>query len=395
MKEYIHSTEIYTRYGVKPGYIEIEDGKILDITSVVPAGAKVTDYGNQRIIPGIIDVHNHGFGGWSMTDVASVEDVKGYAKAVASVGVTGVLPTAKEGAFAAIADCMEEEYTGAHIYGIHSEGPYWARGGENTVGETWPDPDVEETKRLLAVCKGKMKMMAIAPELPKAYDVIRTLHENDVLVAACHTKAMAQQIKDAMNEVGLDIVTHLCNGMQGIHHRDAGALGAYLLEDRLFYELITDLNHVCPDMIRICFKMQPYSKFCLISDSNFIAGLPTGRYERYGKEMIADEKGLIKDIHGRICGSGKWVLYNMKQLVEVVGVPFEDVVMMASTNPARFLKIEHLTGSIEPGKQADFAVITDDYKCTATYVMGNKVYDAQVDTAVFNMDALNRRIGNL
>lgn len=394
MKEYIHSTEIVTRYGIKEGYIEIEEGKILDIKKEVPQGAQVIDYGSQRIIPGIIDVHNHGFGGWSMTDPATICDVKGFAKAVAAVGVTSVLPTAKESAFEAIADCMEEDYEGATIIGIHSEGPYWARGGENTVGESWPDPDVEETKRLIALCKGKLKMMAIAPELPKAWDVIRTLHENDVLVAACHTKAKAQQIKDAMENVGLDIVTHLCNGMQGIHHRDAGALGAYLLEDRLFYELITDLNHVCPDMIRICFKMQPYEKFCLISDSNFIAGLPTGRYERYNKEMIADEKGLIKDIHGRICGSGKWVLYNMKQLVEVVGVPFEKVVQMASINPARFLRIDHITGSIEPGKQADFAVITEDYECLATYVKGKKVYDRQTDTRIFNEEALNRRIGD-
>lgn len=327
-----------------------------------------------------------------MTDPATAKEVQGYAKSLLSVGVTGVLPTAKEEAFEAIADFMDTDYVGARIHGIHSEGPYWARGGENTVGITWPDPDVKETQRLIDLCKGKMKMMAIAPEVKGAYDVIRLLHQSGIKVAACHTKAKAQDIKDAMEEVGLDIVTHLCNGMQGIHHRDAGALGAFLLEDHLMYELITDLNHVCADMIRLCFRVQSYDKFCLISDSNYIAGLPVGFYERYGRIMKADSDGLIKDVNGRICGSGKWVLFNMGQLVNVVGVPFEEVVKMASLNPARFLGIDGETGTLEPGKLADFAVISDNYECLATYVGGTKVYDAESDDNGFNMEALSRQV---
>lgn len=62
--------------------------------------------------------------------------------------------------------------------------------------------------------------------------------------------------------------------MRGIHHRDVGVLGALLLLDNIYYEIITDLNHLCPDMIRLIFRIQPYSKFCLISDSNYISGLP-------------------------------------------------------------------------------------------------------------------------
>ena len=119
--------------------------------------------------------------------------------------------------------------------------------------------------------KGKMVMMAIAPELPKAYDVIRLLHQKEILVASAHTKAYAEDIRKAMDEVGLDIVTHLGNGMRGIHHRNVGALGQYLLEDNLRYELITDLNHVCKEMIQICLRMQSVEKFCLISDSNYLS----------------------------------------------------------------------------------------------------------------------------
>ena len=240
--------------------------------------------------------------------------------------------------------------------------------------------------------KGKMVMMAIAPELPKAYDVIRLLHRKGIKVASAHTKAYAEDIRKAMDEVGLDIVTHLCNGMRGIHHRNVGALGQYLLEDNLRYELITDLNHVCKEMIQICLRMQPVEKFCLISDSNYIAGLPTGHYMRYNKEMIADEKGLILDLHGRICGSGKWVLYNIGQLVNIVGVSLEDAVQMASLNPARFLGLDPVTGSLAEGKNADLAVISDDYECVLTMVEGRIVYDRAKDTSVFNPEAMKRKI---
>lgn len=140
MRTVLRSRRIVTEQGIVDGVIEIEDGKIVRIGPA--AGPADLDFEDQRIIPGIIDIHNHGFGGWSMTDPAKEKDVKGFAKAVASVGVTGVLPTAKEEAFEAIADCTGQPLDGARIYGVHSEGPFWARGGENTVGEDYPLPDV-------------------------------------------------------------------------------------------------------------------------------------------------------------------------------------------------------------------------------------------------------------
>lgn len=389
----IKSDHIFTESRERSGYLVIEDGKIKDILENYE-GTVDYDYSDKRVIPGIIDIHNHGFGRWSMTDDADESIVRGYVNALTTIGVTTCLPTAKEGAFEAVADVMNGEYEGARIEGIHSEGPFWARGGENTIGMTWPLPDVEETKRLVTKAKGAMKMMAIAPELPGAYDVIEYLHSENIKVACCHTKAKAEDIRKANDQVGLDIATHLGNGMQGIHHRNVGALGGLLLEDNLMYEVITDLNHICADMLKLMFRIQPYDKFCLISDSNFIAGLPVGTYIRYGREMYADEKGLILNSDGRICGSGKWVLSNMEKLERVVGVPFNEIVKMASLNPARFLHIDEKTGSIRKGKDADVVVIDDDYNCLLTLVKGHVCYDAFKDNQndYFNHEALKLKV---
>ena len=389
----IKSDHIFLENGEFSGYVKVEGKKIVDILDSYD-GIVDYDFTDKRVIPGIIDIHNHGFGGWSMTDSADKAIVEGYVKALTTIGVTCCMPTAKEEDFEAIADVYNSEYRGARIYGIHSEGPFWARGGENTVGMSWPLPDVEETKRLVSKAKGAMKMMAIAVELPNAYDVIRYLHSENIKVACCHTKSMAEDIRKANKEVKIDIATHLGNGMQGMHHRNVGALGGLLLEDDIWYEVITDLNHICADMLKIFFKLQPYDKFCLISDSNFIAGLPVGTYIRYGREMYADEKGLILNSDGRICGSGKWVMSNMGKLEKVVGVPVDKVVQMASLNPARFLNIDDHTGSIKIGKDADITVMDEDYNCLFTMVNGVVEYDAKVDKQedYFNKEALKLKV---
>ena len=386
------SRRIYTEDGVVDGYLTIEDDKIACVSG--RWDGPYEDLGDLWVCPGIIDVHNHGFGGWSMTDPCEDKDIRGYVKALASVGVTGILPTAKEEAFEAIVRVMDREYEGARIHGIHSEGPFWARGGENTVGEKWPLPSVEETRRLVEKAGGHMAVMAIAPELPGAYDVIRYLHSQNIRVACCHTAAPSEEIFAAAAEVGFDIATHLGNGMRGIHHRNVGALGALLLLDDMWYEVITDLNHICADMLKLMFRLRSYDRFCLISDSNFIAGLPAGTYMRYGREMRADEKGLILNSDGRICGSGKWVLSNMGQLVNHVGVSMEEAVKMASLNPARYLGIDGETGSVRPGKRADLTVIDRNFVCHRTYVGGRQVYDRETDTPerIFNPEAMARRV---
>lgn len=397
MKKAIKSNHIYLPERLMAGYVVIEDEKIVEITENQPKDIEIDDMSEYRLLAGIIDIHNHGFGGWSMTDKAEVSDVVGYAKALTTVGVTTILPTAKEDAFKAIAQAMDTAYEGATIYGMHSEGPFWARGGENTIGENYPLPDLDEAKRLVKKAQGTMKMMAIAPELPKAYEVITYLHEQGIKVACCHSAGYAKDIFEAEKCVKLDIATHLGNGMRGIHHRDVGVLGALLLEENIQYELIADLNHICADMIRIMFKIQPFEKFCLISDSNYMAGLASGVYMRYGREMTSDEHGLIKNSDGRICGSGKWVLYNMGQLVNVLDVDLLEVSKMASLNPARFLNIDDVCGSIEVGKYADIMLMNEQFECQRTYVKGKRIYDAQTQdkTMFYNPLAMEKRVRDI
>ena len=148
MIKYIHSSRIYTQYGLKSGFLKIKNKKISNILSSPDENGEIFEYEDNRVIPGIIDVHNHGYGGWSMTDPVTVDIFHGYLKACASIGITTVLPTTTKNspAIEGIIEGMSADCVGSKAYGIHSEGPFWARGGENTVGESWPDPSIEMTK---------------------------------------------------------------------------------------------------------------------------------------------------------------------------------------------------------------------------------------------------------
>ena len=117
---------------------------------------------------------------------------------------------------------------------------------------------------------------------------------------------------------------------------------------------------------------------------------PCGVYERYGREMTLHANGLIKDNNGRICGSGKPVLYDMKQLVTKLGLPLQQVIRFASANPAAFLGISEETGDISINKLADIVVINEDFEVQATYIEGNKKYTLGDD--VIGKEALKRKL---
>ena len=74
----IKSERIYMEDGVKSGYLEIQDGKFVSFNEETPEGEWI-DYGKNRVIPGIIDTHNHGTCGYAMMG-GNPAEVKGYLK---------------------------------------------------------------------------------------------------------------------------------------------------------------------------------------------------------------------------------------------------------------------------------------------------------------------------
>lgn len=96
--------------GCCSGLLRIRHGRVdaLLPAEQIPDGP-VIDARDARVIPGIIDTHNHGTCGWSLEHprgfAQDVETVCRYVKACASQGITGVFPTAVPAMISACAGC--------------------------------------------------------------------------------------------------------------------------------------------------------------------------------------------------------------------------------------------------------------------------------------------------
>jgi len=398
----IRSTQIFTEDGVLDGWMRVEDGRIVQFGQGDKEGA--IDIGDLRIIPGIFDTHVHGTQGYTLWDEGDSggfgSQLNGFLKGIASEGVTLVLPTLfnatgeGEGALEIlreVADQVGKPQNGANVAGVHFEGPYLNRVGEKGIRPKTPTINLEFVRRAIEAGGGNLKLMGLAPELPQAEELINLLTENGVIAAFTHSDCNSAQAFAAFDH-GITVATHLCNVMTGIHHRDVGGLGAALLDERVVCELICDGLHVSNPMIQIVMRAKPHEKILLISDCTGYSGAPSGTYRGFlghSGEVIVDDNGFVREPGGRLRGSSKPVLYGIGNLVENIGLDMSDVLKMAALNPARKYGFGDRKGSLRVGKDADFVVISEDYKALETYVEGRRVFDrASEGDKIFNKQML-------
>ncbi|MBR2826000.1 MAG: amidohydrolase family protein [Erysipelotrichaceae bacterium] len=385
----IHSRRVYTSEGEKDVFLRIEGRKIVEIMNEYD-GDDVIDYSDHRIIPGIFDTHNHGTMGYGFMGVEKekfAENLKGYLKGLAAQGVTSIFPTVPVEAIKTVADGMKEEQDGATIVGIHSEGPWLNRVGEKGVKTGWPEVSLETAKRMVEDGQGHLRLVAIAPEIPGIDPIIDYFLSQGITIAFAHSDDTYEEARKHL-EGRFTVATHLGNVMSGLHHRDIGGLGACLQNENMTYEIICDGMHISNPMLKLYFMIHDYHRFMMISDCSQMAGAPVGRYKSMmvGAVMNVTEQGFVLTDTGRLMGSSKPVLYGIGNLVENLHIPLETVIRMSSLNPCIKYGLADHKGSIAVYKDADLAVISDDYQAIATYAEGRKVYDRETEGDVFNKE---------
>lgn len=387
----LRSSRIYTEDGVKAGVLTIEDGKITAFTPGA-ADSDAIDFGDQRIIPGIFDTHNHGACGYKpgvikATPEETAANIKGYLKGLASQGTVNIFPTVNtpEGIAAVAAVQAEGPQDGANILGIHSEGPWINRAGEKGKRNPWPEVSLDRAKAMVHSGNGLLRLVALAPEIPGIDPIIDYFLSQGITVAAAHSDNNYQQATAAYAK-GITVATHTGNVMTGMHHRDVGGLGAALLNENVECEVICDGMHIGNEMLSIYFRVKSPERFMMISDSSHLSGAPVGRYEGWapGTFMNATAEGFLLSDEGRLMGSSQPVLYGIGNLVENVGIPMETVLRIACLNPAKKYGFAHRKGSIAVGKDADLVVISDDYKAQVTFCEGREVYNRAAEGVIFN-----------
>ncbi len=386
------STQIVLENSVFDGYLLVEKGKIKAITTHIEH-CTVVDCGHDRICPGIFDTHNHGALGYNLLSEGDSDKAKatvlGYLKGIASQGVTSVLPTSDISLFGVIAD-LSKSPEGQQIRGIHSEGPWLNRVGEKGIKTGYPKVDLDLAKKMVTEAKGTLKLVALAPEIPGIEVIKDYFLSQGITVAFAHSDCTYDQAMKAFDG-GITVSTHTGNVMSGLHHRDIGGLGAALFHKDVDCEVICDGKHINLEMIKLYFSVKPTNRFMMISDCTSLSGASIGRYNLF-KDMnvtITPEGFSLSDT-GRLMGSTMPVIYGIRNLVEILGIPLSEVCQMASLNPARKYGCGDSKGSLSAGKDADFIIISADYQIKSTYLKGVKIYDCTKDTQLFNPDFLTQ-----
>lgn len=375
-----------------PGWLVAAGGRIQalgpgeapgGVRAEVAALGTVVDGRGCVLLPGFIDVHVHGGDGADAMD-ADPDGLRRMARFHARHGVTALLPTtwsappgALEAAVGAIAEAAGPVEGGATIVGAHLEGPWInpARAGAQDPAGIRP-PDAAEARRLLDLRRGAVRLVALAPEMPGAAEVVQECRERGVVVSAGHTEASWDEMVAAV-ATGVRHVTHTFNAMAGLGHRDPGTAGAALALPELRCELIADGHHVHVGAMAVLARAKGPGGVMLISDAIRAAGLPDGEVDLGGR-AAQHCCGAVRLPDGRLAGSVLTLDVALRNFAAASGWGWPDLALAASGNAAAALGLS-TKGHLAPGLDADLVLLGDDGagEVLLTVVEGRVVHQRQ------------------
>ncbi|MCH0538634.1 N-acetylglucosamine-6-phosphate deacetylase [Streptomyces sp. MUM 203J] len=349
-------------------------------TPGVPGGAEVLDLTGCWLVPGFVDLHNHGGGGASFTSGSPDEVLRGI-HTHRLHGTTTLVASTVTGDLAFLAHRageLAELAEQGDIAGIHFEGPFISPCRKGAHSEALlRDPDPAEVRKLIDAGRGHTRMVTLATELPGGLDSVRLLAEHGVIAAVGHTDATYEQTAAAI-EAGATVATHLFNAMPPLNHRAPGPIAALLEDERVTVELINDGTHLHPAALELAYRHAGPGRVAFITDAMDAAGFGDGVY-RLGPLEVEVKDGVARLAEGgAIAGSTLTLDTAFRRAATVDRLPVEDIVESVSANPAKLLGRYDRIGSIEPGKDADLVVLDADFVLRGVMRRGAWVVDPRV-----------------
>lgn len=368
---------------------KIEEGMLIEIKA-----GKIIFFGKQAennrlnipsfevagwICPGFIDTHIHGLNGHDFMD-GTKEGFYRIQDGLPYYGVTSFLSTSRAAPLEDLKTFLllnkqvaKEKRKGAHLLGVHLEGPWINpkyKGAQRA--EYMKVPVQEDIDIIIRLAGDILRIVTLAPELPKAMKLIQILNEGKVVVSAGHTDATYEEIQKAIFK-GLSRMTHCFNAMAPISHRKLTAAFAALDLKALHCEIIADGFHVNPKIIEFLYKMKGADNITLISDCTGTNQLPDGCHQIGGK-IINKKDGKVTLLDGRLAGSSLTLDKAVQYVVDRCNIPIEKAVQMATYNPAAVCGVGDKKGRIALGYDADLVLLSRELEVENTIIAGEFVF---------------------
>ena len=378
----IQSKKIWLADQFVAGQIEIVDGKIVGIYDYDEKEVD-KDYGDNRVLPGFIDIHCHGAYGFDTND-AKEDGLRYWLRNIVNEGVTALLPTTitqseevLTNAVANFAKVVEEGYEGAEVLGIHYEGPYLDMVYKGAQPEQHiVKPTIEQFKKYQKAANGLIKYITMATETDEDFALTRYCAENGVVVSIGHSAATYEQAVRAY-AYGARSMTHVYNGMTAFNHRANGLVGGAYRIRNMYGEIICDGNHSTLAALNNYFTSKGPNYSIMVSDALMAKGSPVGSKFIFGGneiEIYPDGSAHLTSTGG-LAGSTLKLNQGLKILIEEALVPVNTAINSCTINPARCLKVDDHKGAIGVGYDGDLVVLDKDYEVIQTYCKGKEMID--------------------
>lgn len=365
---------------VENAAVLIDAGRIVAVDTAgalpCPEGAQAIEATGLLLTPGFIEMQfNGGFGADFTDDPTSIWRV---AETLPRYGVTSFLPTIITSPPEKVAlgqkvvtQDQPVGFRGAVPLGLHVEGPFLNLKKKGAHNPTYLRPPSVEAAAVWSPESG-VRLVSLAPELPAALDVIRSLIGRGVLVSAAHSMATYDEAIAGF-EAGIRYGTHLFNAMPALGHRDPGLPGALLTDDRVTVGIIADGIHTHPAIIKLVWQALGPTRLNLVTDAMAALGMPAGVHLLGDFEVTVDASSA-RLADGTLAGSILSLDQALRNLIAFTGCTLSEALATITTTPAKALGLSHERGRIAPGYVADLVLLTPDLHVQTTIVAGGIVY---------------------
>lgn len=385
---------------VLPEGIETEASILVRDGRILFAGPRAAAPGHEAretlehdgwILPGLVDLHNHGGGGVSFPDCADAAEALRAVEEHRAHGTTTLvasLVTASAEELRARVAMLAELVGAGEIAAIHLEGPFISpdrKGAQNPAHIVPGDPEL--VAELCALADGGIATMTVAPETERADEVLAALAAGGALPSLGHTDCSGPEMERAIarsrealrgpgSRSAVPTATHLFNGMRPVHHRDPGPALACLdaaARAEMVVELIGDGVHTAAETIRYVMGIAAPGHVALVTDAMAAAGMPDGCYRLGALDVSVDDGVATLAEGGAIAGGTAHLLDVVRLAVHDADVPLAEAVRAASEVPARVLGLEGDVGSLAAGHRADALLTSGDLRAVRVLRAGRTV----------------------
>lgn len=360
---------------IPEGQIVIEDKRIVYAgvsLADVPSDCNIIDANGAIAVPGFIDIHSHGRSNFDFCDCTE-EAFATIGRGKLEDGVTGFLATSLSVSYDDLrllcqqAEQYKKNITdGATLLGVHLEGPFFnppCAGAQNPAYLKNPEIGIiDELNAISPVLK-----VSYSPELPGALEFTKALTERGIMPSGGHTEA-DYDCFEQHRAAGMKHLTHFCNVMTPVHHLRFGMVGAGLMDDDVYVEMICDGVHLCDQMIALIAKLKGPERMMLITDAMRASAMPDGEYTLGGLPVIVKD-GCARLTTGPVAGSTLRYFNGLKRLVRVTGLPLSEAIRATSLNQAESLGIKN-RGKLEKNYIADIVLLNQNLDVLTTICEG-------------------------